>query len=203
MEIAVELSKTIISELNEQQFVFLKEIDGERSFPITIGITEALAIDRRLKDIPTPRPMTHDLMEDIIESMGGNLIKIVIDDYSDHIFYATLYIETNTGFITVDSRPSDALALGISLGTPIYIEDHIFEMILDKSDSTKEERLDLLRERLSALTEQISTIESMMTDTLLTDSLIDSNIPIYKEHLAEMKSEQKLIIDLLNKYSKG
>jgi hypothetical protein len=88
MAVPMELHKIIISEMMEQQIIMLKEVDGERKFPIVIGSSEAMAIDRRLKGIPTPRPLTHDLLANIIESMGGNIEKIEINNLENHTFFA-------------------------------------------------------------------------------------------------------------------
>ena len=88
MDIQVELSRIIINETSDQQVIVLKELNGKRSFPIVIGIAEVFAIDRRLKGIETPRPMTHDLLSSTIENLGGKLEKIVINDLINHTFYA-------------------------------------------------------------------------------------------------------------------
>src|SRR5207237_6664508 len=88
MSIQMELHKIIISENQEQQIIVLKEVDGDRKFPIVIGSPEAYAIDRRLKGIPTPRPLTHDLLANIIETMGGNIDHIEINDLQTHTFLA-------------------------------------------------------------------------------------------------------------------
>ncbi len=127
MEVEVELSQIIINETADQQLIVLKELAGERSFPIVIGMPEILAIDRRLKGIDLPRPMTHDLLAGIIEQMGGEVEKVVICDLSDHTFYARLHINANGNKLEIDSRPSDALALGAGLGVPIFVDEQVFE----------------------------------------------------------------------------
>ena len=127
MEVEVELSRIIINETADQQLIVLKELAGERSFPIVIGMPEILAIDRRLKGIDLPRPMTHDLLAGIIEQMGGEVEKIVICDLSSHTFYARLHINANGNKLEIDSRPSDALALGAGLGVPIFVDEQVFE----------------------------------------------------------------------------
>ena len=129
MEIEMELSRIIIQETSEQQFIFLKERQGERSFPIVIGIGEAIAIDRRLKEIPTPRPMTHDLLHDVITIMGGRLDKIVICDLRDHTFFAVIHIKRNGELLPIDARPSDAIALGIVDNTPIFVAEHVLDQV--------------------------------------------------------------------------
>lgn len=128
MDIEVELSKIIINETSDQQIIVLKERGGQRSFPIVIGIVEILAIDRRLKGIKPPRPMTHDLLGNIIDNLDASVEKIVINDLCNHTFYAKIYLKCNGRVTTVDSRPSDAIALGVVSQVPIYVAEHVFEL---------------------------------------------------------------------------
>ena len=125
MSVQMELHKIIISEMQDQQIIVLKEVDGERKFPIVIGSSEAYAIDRRLKGIPTPRPLTHDLLANVIESMGGNIDRIEINDLQAHTFFARIHIKQNGTIHKVDSRPSDAIALGVATSVPIYVAEHV------------------------------------------------------------------------------
>jgi len=129
MSVQMELHKIIISEMQDQQIIVLKEVDGERKFPIVIGSNEAMAIDRRLKGIPTPRPMTHDLLASIIEEMGGNIDHIEINDLQAHTFFAKIHIRQNGRSLEVDSRPSDAIALGIATVVPIFVAEHVLEEV--------------------------------------------------------------------------
>jgi len=128
MEVPVELSRIIINEMSDQQIIFLKEIDGERNFPIVIGISEIFAIDRRLKDIPMPRPMTHDLLDNIVKKLGAKIEKIVITDLKNHTFYAKITISMNGETMEVDSRPSDAIAVGVASKVPLFVADHVFDL---------------------------------------------------------------------------
>jgi uncharacterized protein len=125
MSIQMELHKIIISEMQPEQIIVLKEVDGDRKFPIVIGNGEAYAIDRRLKGIPHPRPLTHDLLADVIENMGGVLERIEINDLQEHTFYARLHIRQNSHTFKIDSRPSDAIALGVATNVPIYVAEHV------------------------------------------------------------------------------
>lgn len=127
MDIEMELSRIIINETSDQQIIVLKERHGHRSFPIVIGIVEIFAIDRRLKGIKPPRPMTHDLLGNVIEDLGATIEKIVINDLRNHTFYAQIYLSLDGRTITVDSRPSDAIALGTASNTPIYVAEHVLE----------------------------------------------------------------------------
>src|SRR5262249_39125784 len=109
MPVQMELHKIIISEMQEKQHIWLKEVDGERKFPIVIASPEAFAIDRRLKGSPTPRPLTHDLLANVIEAMGGQIEQIDINDLQGGTFYARISIRQNGQTLEVDSRPSDAI----------------------------------------------------------------------------------------------
>ncbi len=127
MELEAELSRIIINEMSDQQVIVLKERHGERSFPIVIGIVEIFAIDRRLKGIEPARPMTHDLLANVIENLGASIEKIVISDLQQHVFYARIHLNLDGRIIEIDSRPSDAIALGVATEAPIYVADHVFE----------------------------------------------------------------------------
>jgi len=107
----------------------LKERNGSRTLPIVIGLTEALAIDRRVKGVHLQRPMTHDLLANVIESLSAELEKIVINDLQDHTFYAKLVIRAAGELVEVDSRPSDAIALGVASDVPIYVEDEVLNAV--------------------------------------------------------------------------
>jgi bifunctional DNase/RNase len=125
MAVLMELNKIIISEMLDQQIIVLREVEGERTFPILIGSSEALAINRRLKGETPIRPLTHELLASVIEQMGGHLEHIEINDLSNHTFFARLHIRQNGHQIEIDSRPSDAIALGIANSVPIYVAEHV------------------------------------------------------------------------------
>lgn len=129
MAVLMELSRILIRETNDYQVIELREVDGERTFPIVIGLPEAQAIERRLQGIEIKRPLTHELLADLIDAFGGELVSITINDLADHTFFATLDIERPSGgeIMNIDSRPSDAIALGIARGVPIFVEDHVLE----------------------------------------------------------------------------
>ncbi|MGH2272770.1 bifunctional nuclease family protein [Anaerohalosphaeraceae bacterium U12dextr] len=129
MEIPMELSQILINESVDQQVIVLKELQGGRSFPIVIGMPEILAIDRRLKGIELPRPLTHDLLARVIEQMGGKVEKVVITDLRDHTFYAVIYIRQGNNLIQVDSRPSDALGLASGLNVPLFVEQRVLDQL--------------------------------------------------------------------------
>jgi uncharacterized protein len=123
----MELSRIIISETNDEQVIVLKEVDGDRAFPIVIGIWEAVAIDRNIKGKKTPRPMTHDLIENVIAGLDCALDRIVVTELKDRTFYARLVLRRNGKMVEVDSRPSDAIALAVRCDAPIFAADDVVE----------------------------------------------------------------------------
>ncbi len=125
MEVRVDLAQIRISETHDQQVIVLRERSGTRILQIVIGLTEALAIDRRVKNVQLQRPMTHDLLANVIESLSGELEKIVINDLQEHTFYAKLVIRHQGELVEVDSRPSDAIALGVAHDVPLYVEEQV------------------------------------------------------------------------------
>lgn len=129
MAVQVELKRIIITETSDQQVIYLKEVSGERAFPIVIGSAEAFAIDRRLKGAPTPRPQTHELLSSVIEKLDGRLERIVINDLQDHTFFARLVIRQNGKTVEIDSRPSDAIALGVANNVPIFVAEHVMDEV--------------------------------------------------------------------------
>ena len=125
MVVRMELSRIFIREMTDMQIIELTEVDGDRTFPIVIGLPEAFAIDRRLKGIEIPRPQTHDLLAAVIGNLGGELKEIVVTDLVDGTFYARLVIEQDGECVEIDSRPSDAIALGVAENVPIYVAEEV------------------------------------------------------------------------------
>ena len=132
MPVPMELSRIIISEINDQQVIYLKEIDGDRTFPILIGIFEATSIDRRVKRYHSPRPLTHDLLVGVVESMGAEIQDVVISELREHTYFARLRIRYEGELIEVDARPSDAIAVAVTCEPPlpIYVAEEVLEDVL-------------------------------------------------------------------------
>jgi bifunctional DNase/RNase len=127
----MELHRIIISDIRDQQVVYLREIEGQRSFPILIGIFEATSIDRRVKGEVPPRPLTHGLLKNAIEEMGGEAQDVIINNLVDHTYYAVIRIRKDGELIQVDSRPSDAIALAVQFNPPlpIYVEESVLDEV--------------------------------------------------------------------------
>jgi len=135
MPVQMELARIIISEINDQQVIYLKEVGGQRTFPILIGIFEATSIDRRVKGIASPRPLTHDLIVSVVEHLGGQLQDVLINELKEHTYYAKLRIRHNGELIEIDSRPSDAIAVAVTCQPhlPIYVNEEVLEEVLGSS----------------------------------------------------------------------
>lgn len=129
MPVEMELRRIIISEIHEQQVIILKELDGDRSFSIQIGIFEATSIDRKIKKIPSPRPLTHDLLCQTIHFLGGELQEIQITQLKEKTYFATLKIGQNGRVVEVDCRPSDAIALAVTMDVPIFVFEDVLNQI--------------------------------------------------------------------------
>ena len=127
MPVQMELRRIIISEVDEHQVIVLKEVEGERSFPIVIGIFEATSIDRRVRGMPAPRPLTHDLVVAAVEQLGAEIQDIVISDLKEHTYYAKLRVRQDGELVEIDCRPSDAIALAVTASVPIYVAEDVLE----------------------------------------------------------------------------
>ena len=148
MAVRMELSRILIREFNDYQIIELREVLSEastnddqpelgRSFPIVIGLPEAQAIERRLKGVAIKRPQTHDLLASVIEHMGGTLESITINNLQEGTFFATLDVRRDGELMHIDSRPSDAIALGIAGGVAIYVAEHVLDSAAkDEPDAT-------------------------------------------------------------------
>ena len=147
MAVRMELSRILIRELNDYQIIELREAaegaggdeepgaeaDSRRSFPIVIGLPEAQAIERRIKGISIKRPQTHDLLANVIIALGATLKSITITNLAEHTFFATLDVVKSDGeTIHIDSRPSDAIALGVAGDVPIYVDERVLEAAMNE-----------------------------------------------------------------------
>jgi bifunctional DNase/RNase len=132
MSVQMELSRIIISEINDQQVVYLKEVEGDRTFPILIGLFEATSIDRRVKHHQSPRPLTHDLLVAAVELLGGEFQDVVISELKDHTYYAVIRVLKDGEVIEIDARPSDAIAVAVTSepNLPIYVAEDVLDNVL-------------------------------------------------------------------------
>jgi bifunctional DNase/RNase len=137
---------------SNQPIVLLKETGGDRYLPIWIGAVEATAIAFALQGIQTPRPMTHDLLRDILSETHVEVERVLIDDLVDQTFYASIKLVSNGNTIEVSSRPSDAIALAVRLGSPIYGSEEVLEQAGIELKDDEEVEVEKFREFLDQVT---------------------------------------------------
>jgi bifunctional DNase/RNase len=144
MEIEMTIKGLMIDPITNMPIVILKDKDGERVLPIWVGVFEANAIALQIENIATPRPMTHDLIKNILSEIEADVQRIVVSDLRDNTFYAMIYLDREGETIAVDARPSDAIALALRTRSPIFVEDSVVESAkgLDLTkETTDSERL--------------------------------------------------------------
>ncbi len=129
MPVLMQLARIIINEINDQQIIYLKEVNGQRQFPIVIGLFEATSIDRRARRHKPPRPQTHDLVVNVVEALGAELDSVIITELKDQTYFARLRLRVNGEVVDVDSRPSDAIAIAVTMDPPlpIYVEESVLD----------------------------------------------------------------------------
>ena len=131
MLVPMQLSRVIVSDLNDQRAIYLREIDGQRVFPILIGDFEASIINRRLLEEPSFRPMTHDLLFQTITTLGGTIKEVIVNRIEDHTYYAVLRVVQNDTLHEIDCRPSDAIALAVHANAdiPILVAESVLNQV--------------------------------------------------------------------------
>ena len=143
MQIEMTIKGLMVDPVTNMPIVVLSDDDGARVLPLRVGIFEAHAIALQIENIPTPRPMTHDLLRTVIEDLKAAVEKIVVSDLKDNTFYALIYLRIGGELVAVDSRPSDAIALALRVPAPIYVEDSVIDnaesldSLADKGDSER------------------------------------------------------------------
>ncbi|RLT36262.1 MAG: bifunctional nuclease family protein [Chloroflexi bacterium] len=158
-----------VSLRNYQRVVILKEKDADRYLPIWIGPAEADAIAVRLQEVTVARPLTHDLLTNMIEQLGGAVRSVVVNDLANDTFFARIHIERDGSIIEVDSRPSDAIAVAVRTGVPIYVDERVLDLAgvqlnadgepIDASGNAPSGISDEERQRLSAFSDFISGLD--------------------------------------------
>jgi bifunctional DNase/RNase len=127
MQIEMTIKGLMVDPITNMPIIILRDSDGQRVLPIWVGIFEANAIALQMENIATPRPMTHDLLRNVIQDLSGTVRKIVVSDLKDNTFYALIYVETPAETVAIDARPSDAIALALRTQAPIFVEDSVID----------------------------------------------------------------------------
>jgi bifunctional DNase/RNase len=146
MEVEMKIRGLMMDPVSNMPIVVLKDVAGNSILPIWVGIYEANAIALEIEKVSTPRPMTHDLIKTLLLGLGTGMRKVVVSELKDDTFYAVIWLEKEGELISVDSRPSDALALALRLDCPIFVDDAVLKnsnragAITDKLNSNEELR---------------------------------------------------------------
>ncbi len=153
MFVEMKVRGLALDPVSNMPIIILRDEEDKRSLPIWVGIFEANAIALELEKIPTPRPMTHDLIKNILETIEARLLKIVVTDLRENTFFAELHLQVGEGEVTVDSRPSDAIALALRAAAPIYVDEEVVRKaktleVTKESESVKADDPERLREWL-------------------------------------------------------
>jgi bifunctional DNase/RNase len=127
MEVEMKIRGLMMDPVTHMPIVILKDVKGSAVLPIWVGIYEANAIALEIEKVSTPRPMTHDLIKNLLVGLETRVHKVVVNDLRDDTFYALIWIERDGETLSIDSRPSDALALALRVDCPIYVEDEVLK----------------------------------------------------------------------------
>ena len=127
MEIEVKIRGLMMDPVTNMPIVILKDLNGNAVLPIWVGVYEANAIALEIEKVSTPRPMTHDLIKNVLLGLNTTVRKVVVNDLRDETYYALIWLEQDGQIISIDSRPSDALAVALRLDCPIYVEEEVLK----------------------------------------------------------------------------
>lgn len=127
MEIQMTIKGLMIDPITNMPIIILRDDDGQRLLPIWVGVFEANAIALQIENVQTPRPMTHDLLRNVIADLEAKVERVVVCELKDNTFYATIHLLSGSRTVTVDARPSDAIALALRTSSPIYVEETVIQ----------------------------------------------------------------------------
>lgn len=154
MEVEMKIRGLMMDPVTNMPIVVLKDINGNSILPIWVGIYEANAIALEIEKVSTPRPMTHDLIKILLLGMHAGIRKVVVSELKDDTFYAVIWVEKEGELISVDSRPSDALALALRLDCPIYVDDSVLKSSKSAASVTDKVNNEELRRWLENLNDE-------------------------------------------------
>ena len=127
MQIEMTIKGLMVDPITNMPIIILRDKDGQRVLPIWVGVFEANAIALQMENVTTPRPMTHDLLKNVIVDLKADIQKIVVSDLRENTFYALIYLMVNGEPVAIDARPSDAIALALRAQAPIFVEDRVID----------------------------------------------------------------------------
>lgn len=154
MEIEMKIRGLMMDPVTNMPIVILKDVNGNTILPIWVGVYEANAIALEIEKVSTPRPMTHDLIKSLLMGLNTGVKKVVVNELKDDTFYALIWLERDGEIISVDSRPSDALAVALRLDCPIYVEEAVLKSSKMSSSVSEKVNNEELRRWLENLNDE-------------------------------------------------
>ena len=154
MEVEMKIRGLMMDPVTNMPIVILKDVNGSTILPIWVGIYEANAIALEIEKVTTPRPMTHDLIKTLLQGLEAGVRKVVVNELKEDTFYAVIWLEKNGRLISIDSRPSDALAIALRLDCPIYVEDTVLQTSKMASSVSEKVNSEELRRWLENLNDE-------------------------------------------------
>jgi bifunctional DNase/RNase len=151
MQIEMTIKGLMIDPITNLPIVILRDKDGQRVLPIWVGVAEANAIALQIENVTTPRPMTHDLLRNVITDLNARIQKIVVSDLKENTFYALIYLQAGEDQVAIDARPSDAIALALRAKAPIFVEDHVIDTARTTDLTPDRENAERLQKWLESL----------------------------------------------------
>ena len=151
MQIEMTIKGLMVDPITNMPIVILRDREGQRVLPIWVGIFEANAIALQIENISTPRPMTHDLLRNVIQDLKASVQKIVVCDLQENTFYALIYLTLNGDTLAIDARPSDAIALALRTRAPIFVEDSVIDNAKTVDFTSEKNDADRLQKWLESL----------------------------------------------------
>ena len=151
MEVEMKIRGLVMDPVTNMPIVILKDVGGAAVLPIWVGIYEANAIALEIEKVTTPRPMTHDLLKNLLLGLETNVQKVVVSELRDDTFYALIWLERDGQMMSIDSRPSDALALALRVDCPIYVEDEVLKSSKNSGNNTDKVSSEEMRKWLENL----------------------------------------------------
>jgi bifunctional DNase/RNase len=141
----------MVDPITNSPIVILRDKDGQKVLPIWVGIFEANAIALQIENVSTPRPMTHDLLRNVIQDLRASVQKVVVCDLQENTFYALIYLALNGDTVAIDARPSDAIALALRTRAPIFVEDTVLDNAKTVDSAPEKADADRLHKWLESL----------------------------------------------------
>jgi hypothetical protein len=151
MQIEMTIKGLMVDPITNMPIVILRDKEGQKTLPIWVGIFEANAIALQIENIATPRPMTHDLLRNVIGDLDASVQKVVVCDVQENTFYALIYLSLHGGTVTIDARPSDAIALALRTRAPIFVEETVIDHAMTTDFSTGKVDAERLQQWLESL----------------------------------------------------